>query len=135
MAFHVPERFRATAGPSATDAYHGNNGTFHIPLRDPATNKVHMTRVTASDHEGWEHVTVSFQTKTPGWEVMVTIKELFWGPEDCVMQFHPPQKEFAKWHPFYLHLWRPIGQEMPRPPHKLIGQLATRTPDPDLKES
>ena len=28
MAFHVPEKFRVTTGPLASDARHGNNGMF-----------------------------------------------------------------------------------------------------------
>lgn len=135
MAFKVPERFRVTDGPMATSlAKHGNNGAFLIPLRDPNSNAVKTVRVIASDGDGWEHVSVSFQSKTPNWATMCTVKDLFWGPEDSVVQYHPPQKEYVNFHPFCLHLWRPIGVEVPRPPHHLIGPLATRTPDPDLEK-
>jgi len=136
MAFTVPERFRVTAGMLASaKATHGNNGAFIIPLRDPATQTVLQARAIASDCEGWEHVSVSFPSKTPSWDVMCTIKDLFWGPQDCVMQFHPPEKEYSNFHPFCLHLWRPIGKEFPRPPHHLVGPLARRTPEPNAKES
>ena len=135
MAFSVPERFRVTAGPMATSLVkHGNNGLFFIPLRDTATNTVLTARAIASDGDDWEHVSVSFQTKTPSWDVMCTIKDLFWGPDDSVMQIHPPHKEYVNFHPYCLHLWRPIGQDFPRPPHNLVGPLATRTPDPELEK-
>lgn len=122
MAFKVPERFRVTSGPMATSlAKHGNNGAFMIPLRDPNSSGVKTVRVIASDGDGWEHVSVSFQSKTPSWAVMCTIKDLFWGPEDCVVQYHPPHKDYVSDHPFCLHLWRPIGVNVPRPPTHLVG--------------
>lgn len=136
MAFKVPERFRVTAGMLAsTQATHGNNGAFFIPLRDPATNSVLQARAIASDQEGWEHVSVSFPSKTPTWDVMCTIKDLFWGPADWVLQYHPPEREYVNFHPHCLHMWRPIGQAFPTPPSHLVGPLARRTPEPNAKES
>lgn len=136
MAFKVPERFRVTDGMFASaKATHGNNGLFFIPLRDPTTHNVLQARAIASDQEGWEHVSVSFQSKTPSWDVMCTIKDLFWGPNDWVMQYHPAEKDYVNFHPHCLHLWHPIGQDFPHPPSHLVGPLARRTPEPNAKES
>lgn len=79
----------------------------------------------ASDQEGWQHVSVSFgkdDHKTPKWEVMCYIKDLFWEPEDCVVQFHPPHSEYVNVHGGCLHLWRCIdGREQPMPPSIMVG--------------
>jgi hypothetical protein len=121
MAFKVPERFRITAGRMGSSALNGNNGSFFIPLTDPRSSKVLKARVLASDQAGWEHVSVSFPTRTPTWDVMCTIKDLFWDAEDCVIQYHPPKSDYVSYHDFCLHLWRPIGVDIPRPPSSLVG--------------
>ena len=87
-------------------------------------------KVIFSDGEGWEHVSVSTQNRTPNWAEMCFIKSLFWGDEDTVIQFHPPRSEYVNMHPFCLHLWRPnAGQQIPLPPSILVGvkgvELAT----------
>jgi hypothetical protein len=115
MAFKVPERFRVTAGILASQkATHGNNGMFLIPLRDPATQAVLQARAMASDQEGWEHVSVSFQSKTPSWDVMCTIKDLFWGPTDWVVQYHPPEREYVN---FSSALPAHVAPDRPSVPH------------------
>ena len=60
-----------------------------------------------SDGEGWEHVSVSTRGRCPNWDEMVFVKNLFWGPDDVVMQLHPPQSAYVNNHPHCLHLWRP----------------------------
>ena len=52
---------------------------------------------------------------------MCQIKDMFWGPEDCVVQFHPPEADYVNNHPNCLHLWRSIDVEMPRPDSILVG--------------
>jgi len=70
-----------------------------------------------SDGLGWEHVSVSTPGRPPNWDEMVFVKNLFWGPDDCVMQLHPPRGDYVDVHPNCLHLWRPNdGREIPRPP-------------------
>jgi hypothetical protein len=133
MAFHVPERFRITAGMMASNAYHGNNGAFIIPLRDPNSAKVLKVRVVAADQAGWEHVSVSFPTKTPSWDVMCIVKDLFWDAEDCVVQYHPPKSDYVSFHPYCLHLWRQVGVEYTRPPSYLVGPK--KSPELESEES
>ena len=80
--------------------------------------------VIASNNGGWEHVSVSpCNTKRklcPTWEEMCAIKDLFFDPEEAVVQYHPPQSEYVNNHPYCLHLWRPIGTDIPRPPKVLV---------------
>lgn len=124
MAFKVPEKYRiksALQGKFASDASYGNNGAFLIPTG----NKMKTYYCVASDGQEWEHVSVTIRmgkkTRMPTWEEMCKIKDLFWGPEDCVVQYHPPVSEYVNNHPHCLHLWRPIDQEVPRPAWYLVG--------------
>jgi len=120
MAFQVPNHFRVRGGTMGTTDADGNNGLFFVrqvgkpPLRCIAT-----------DTGGWEHVSVSLPSAAPSWEQMCRIKLLFWDAEDCVMQLHPPQSDWVNCHPYCLHLWRPIGPEIPRPP----GWMVAYAPD------
>lgn len=88
-------------------------------------------RVLAVDGEdtGWEHVSVSTDRRIPNWVEMCFIKDLFWAPEECVVQFHPPQSEYVNNHPRVLHLWRYTRGEFPRPPTWTVGykELGTLT--------
>ena len=78
----------------------------------------------ASNGGGWEHVSVSpcneKRKACPTWEEMCEIKDLFWGPDECVIQYHPPKSDYVNRYPYCLHLWRPIGQELPRPPKEFV---------------
>lgn len=72
----------------------------------------------------WEHVSVSLRTRCPTWEEMAWVKSLFWGDDESVIQYHPPKSEYVSFHPFCLHLWKPIGIELPRPPTIAVGPLS-----------
>lgn len=75
-----------------------------------------------SDGFGWEHVSVSLEKKKcPNWGIMCAVKDLFWDPEDCVIQFHPPASAYVNAHPYCLHLWRKIGHEYEIPDSILVG--------------
>ena len=73
--------------------------------------------------EGWEHVSVSLEDKRkiPNWREMCFAKDLFWDKEDCAIQYHPPQSVYVDCCPNCLHLWKPIGQEIPMPDPILVG--------------
>ena len=112
--FRVPNKYRVTTGKmGSTDAI-GNAGAFIIPI--PHSNISYC--VIASDGGGWDHVSVHIDglARAPLWSEMCTIKALFWDAEDCVMQLHPPESEYINCHPYTLHLWRPQGKIIPRPP-------------------
>ena len=68
-------------------------------------------RVIISNGGGWEHVSVSRQSRTPSYEDMNWVKNQFWSPEDCVMQLHVPVADHVNCHDHCLHLWRPTEQQ------------------------
>lgn len=74
--------------------------------------------VIASDGGGWEHVSVHpcNAKRCPTWEEMCAIKDMFFLPEETVVQYHPPKSDYVNNHPYVLHLWRPLNTEIPRPP-------------------
>ena|SRR5436190_18619915 len=119
--FRVPEKYRTLTGALATEPNSGNNGSFMIPYSAADPGKRETLRVIASDGKGWEHVSVSLPNRCPTWEQMDFIKDLFWEPHECVMQLHPPRSNWVNLHPYCLHLWRPIGVEIPQPPRYMVG--------------
>jgi len=73
----------------------------------------------------WEHVSARTAIKkyhgrmferAPTWDEMCLLKEIFWGDDECVMQLHPKKADYVNQHPCVLHLWKPIGIEIPTPP-------------------
>lgn len=103
-------------------------GAFMIPL-----SVVVVLFVIATDGEGgitdqaWEHVSVHVQTigldlapkkRTPTWEEMCIVKRLFWEPDECVVQYHPPESDYVNISDSVLHLWRPRDPaiSIPMPP-------------------
>lgn len=70
---------------------------------------------------GFEHCSVSMPTRCPSWEQMCVMKELFWEDDECCMQLHPPKKNYVNNHPYCLHIWRPINEEIPQPPSIMVG--------------
>lgn len=118
--FKVPEKTRITAGMFATDEHDGNNGSFIIKNPFTRNGKPEFT-VFASDGEGWEHVSVSFSFRTPTWEEMCFIKNMFWDEEDTVIQIHPPRSQYVNQHEFTLHLWRPAVGLITMPHADLVG--------------
>lgn len=131
--FHVPEKCRLTRPnrmsgdlPSIyfTDITFGNNGIFQI---DHYKITEYIFFCTASDGEGWEHVSVSLKSKNrrvdrnPTWLEMCFIKDLFWDQTDYVMQLHPPKDLNISMYEFCLHLWRPKAGISPVPHPIMVG--------------
>lgn len=77
--------------------------------------------VIASWGLGWDHVSVSRSGRCPDWEEMCRVKDAFFEPEECVIQFHPPKSRYVNMHPFCLHLWRPQNVELPMPDPLMVG--------------
>ncbi|HCR70743.1 MAG TPA: hypothetical protein DIW23_04810 [Anaerolineae bacterium] len=118
--FHFPEQYRAQfKNTPRTNA--GKNGGFIIP--SPVSDRRHLLAIAATGLQ-WEHVSVhTFIGKgnlTPYWEEMNFVKNLFWDKEDIVMQLHPRESEYINNHKHVLHLWRPVGVEIPTPPMILV---------------
>ena len=58
-----------------------------------------------------EHVSVSHRRENiiPTWEEMCAIKDLFFYPEEEVVQIHPKHSEYVNLKKNCLHLWRPVS--------------------------
>lgn len=115
------EQFRLTSGPYAS-AEGDDFGYFYIPR-----GKAQLGVMASSGDESipWEHVSIKTRDfkgeRTPTWEEMCWVKSLFWDAEECVVQYHPPESEYVNNHACVLHLWKPLGIEMPRPPSIAVG--------------
>lgn len=116
MSFSVPNKYRIRTGPMGSEDSIGNNGAFEIKLKHGQT-----VFVIASDGMGWEHVSVSRRDRCPTWEEMCQVKAIFWGEEDCVVQYHPPASQYVNFHPNCLHMWRPTGCAIPVPESLMVG--------------
>ena len=78
-----------------------------------------------SDTGDWEHVSVHARQpkldgtvvqRTPTWDEMCHVKDLFWTDDEQVIQYHPAKFEYVNRHDHVLHLWRPIKADIPKPP-------------------
>ena len=117
MTFQVPNKYRIRTGRLASSEAYGNNGAFDLVLKHSQ-----VVFVIASDQMGWEHVSVSRSDRCPTWDEMCQVKAMFWGDDDCVVQYHPPRSEYINNHPRCLHLWRPTeGASIPMPPSIMVG--------------
>lgn len=120
------EPFRLTdVGQYSSDASFGFNGVFRIPHPNGV-----MLQVMASDgsewpyeYPAWEHVSVSLGRRCPTWDEMDYVKRLFWRDDELVIQMHVPRNNHVNNHPYCLHLWKPVGVEIPVPPTHTVGVL------------
>lgn len=114
MTFCVPKFMEAhRAQVPGYPAGDRENGAFLIQHRG--------LKIICSSGEGWEHVSVSRRSRVPDYADLVWVKGAFWGPDACVMQLHVPATDHVNCHPNCLHLWRPIGGGIPRPPSIMVG--------------
>lgn len=99
-------------------------GFFHIP--GPMNRTLNVMVSPGDDATGifWEHVSVSTPSRTPTWAEMDFVKRLFWADEETVMQLHVPRSQHISFHPYCLHLWRPLRAEIPLPPPETVGPVA-----------
>lgn len=74
----------------------------------------------------WEHVSVSIFPKAkrlPTWAEMQAVKDLFWRPDETVIEFHPPVSEHVNVYDC-LHLWKP-PYELELPPTIALAPYKT----------
>jgi len=112
------DKFRAVH-PRMGDSLPGANyGFFVIP-----TGKT-VLRVISSGSDGkpneWEHVSVSLAERCPTWKEMERVRELFFSPEECVLQFSTPRSVKVNISKNCLHLWRQVGVTVPLPPVEYV---------------
>jgi hypothetical protein len=77
--------------------------------------------IVASVGLGWDPVSVSLRHRCPRWDEMAEVKRVFFRPCETAMELHVPPAENISYHPFCLHLWRPQGAKIPRPPAVLVA--------------
>lgn len=103
--------------PIMGDSVRGDDyGYFEIPYK---ANTLFVIACSGID-SGWDHVSVSLKNRCPNWPEMVYVKDLFWEPEECTFQFHPPEKDYINTHPYCLHIWKPTTGIIPLPPKGYI---------------
>lgn len=108
------KKARIRKGPMASVDSYGNNGFFEFKIK-----KIVLI-VIASDELGWDHVSVSLVGRCPTWREMCIIKDLFFDPEETVIQFHPPVSVYINDNPYTLHLWRKQNEEIELPPLMMV---------------
>lgn len=120
MSIKFPEAYAQEQG--------SDGGVFLVPYRLKSYPH-RFYQVIASNGGAWEHLSVCviearhhrpMVPLTPSWDDMNYLKNLFWEPEDCVMQLHPAESNYVNMHPNVLHLWRPTEQEIPMPPKEFV---------------
>ena len=115
------DKWRIRRGPLSSDA--GDDfGAFFVPGPCGRDLKIIASSGDTSLNILWEHVSVSLMNRTPNWEEMCFVKNLFWDEEEAVMQLHPPRSRWINNHNYCLHLWRPTNQEIPLPPDETVGK-------------
>ncbi len=118
MRIQVPEKVKASrilSGRLASDSSFGMQGAFIFK-----TQSKELLVISGIGFE-WEHVSVSTSNRCPNWQEMCFIKNLFWDPNETVMQIHPPEENYINNHPYCLHLWKPLQAQIPMPPEILVG--------------
>ena len=98
----------------AREGIDGGMGYIHLPISK------HRLAVVFSWGGGWDHVSVSYKNRTPTWEEMCMVKDIFFGEEECVIQYHPPKTQYVNNHNHCLHLWRPQNEGILMPPKSMV---------------
>ena len=82
---------------------------------------------------GWEHLSVSMPSRTPTWDMMCRMKDIFWNEDETCIEYHPAKSQYVNMHKHCLHIWRPVLNDdficdpesketlIPIPPHYLVG--------------
>lgn len=108
------ERYRSSSKTFPSDASYGMNGIFVIPDQHKRSRLI----VIASNQLSWEHISahVRNENRVPSYADMCYLKSLFWDENEWVIQYFPAKDDHINVHPFVLHLWKPLGVELPKPP-------------------
>jgi hypothetical protein len=118
----VPERLEAGRDLALCPPEYGLTGAFQIMGPCGKDLRIIASDATIDAAQGWEHVSVSVPGRCPNWIEMCFVKDLFWGEDELVIQYHVPKSEHVDNHPFVLHLWRDTLHPHPRmPPSTAVG--------------
>lgn len=113
----IVEKAREKGGPFASNVGDLYGRFFFL---GPFGGILQVIVSSASEEYAWDHVSVSMPNRCPNWPEMSWIKSLFFDDEETVMQLHPPKSQYVNNHPYCLHLWRPIKENIPLPPLILV---------------
>lgn len=118
----IPEKYRWCPFPDLSSRPGDPFGAFLVPGRDACGRILRIIASSGSPGLPWEHVSVSVEghSRCPSWEEMCVVKDLFWDEDVCVVQYHPPRKDYVNCHPYTLHLWRPVEERLPQPPKACV---------------
>ena len=84
---------------------------------------------------GWDHVSVNpRESKTPTWEIMCEIKNIFFHEDETVVEYHPAKRDYVNNLEHCLHLWRPQEEKLPVPPPIMVGIRDGATPESIARE-
>jgi hypothetical protein len=98
-------------------------GAFFIPAgvsRNGYSAQDGGLAVIASSSDGWDHLSVSGDGRTPFWEEMMLVHRIFMEDWETAYQLHLPKEEHINCHPYTLHLWRPHWGSVPLPPREFV---------------
>lgn len=76
--------------------------------------------VIASNREGWEHVCIHGRDWCISWSAIRALKDMFFEQEDKYFLTYLEQGKHLDPPFFWLHLWRPIGAELPTLPRDFV---------------
>lgn len=109
------EQGRIQTGPYGSTCHEGNNGVFRFK------HKAATLTCMVSDEGGWDHVSVSVigLHRTPTWAEMEFVREIFFHDDEWVIQYSPARKDKID-NAEVLHMWRPQGEELPKPPSAFV---------------
>ena len=98
----------------------GEDG-FHALWTDPVTQRVYS--IILSWGGGWEHLSVTpyKNDKTPSWDFMCKMKEMFFRDDEACVEYHPKKEDYVNDLPHCLHIWRPLEEKLPTPPSIYVG--------------
>jgi hypothetical protein len=112
-------QFRIKEGPLASTDELGQNGAFIIGFKDDTA-----LLVTVATRAGWEHVCVSKRRKRmlqkpedvePDNGDMATVKDIFFKPEETVVEYFPHRESCLHPAPGTRHLWKHNLRDFPMP--------------------
>lgn len=89
-------------------------GAFLVPFEGRSLN------VIASDEFGWDHVSVSLNSRIPNWREMSYVKHIFFEEDEWAFQLHPPKSDHININPYVLHMWRSHYDPIPIPPTIMV---------------
>lgn len=120
MTLENVEKYRARHPLGFKHSTGDNFGWFEVP--SIVNRHLKLSVMVGPMDENWQHVSVSTRlARCPYWEEMCQIKDLFFGEDKCVVQFHPKKKDYINIASNCLHLWAlNDGTEFPMPPRECV---------------